>query len=161
MSNPIRPLLLILMTAISAGTVVAQQNQTPSAPPQSLSPKQQITGFYATCKNGTGGNGLREMLSANPIVKAEDVNRVAAAFEQLLGQMGGFLDFDFLHENQISERVVVIRCAAHFERQPFVNEFTFYDPGKGNWRLIHLRYDANPASMFSENNQQSEAGAGR
>ena len=53
-----------------------------------------------------------------------------------------------------SDRTVVIRCSAHFERQPFVNEFTFYDAGAG-WRLVHLRYDANLATMFTEDLKES------
>ena len=119
-------------------------------PAPKLSPKQQITGFYAMCKQNRGGEGLREMLSSNPVVQEGDVLRVADAFANLISQMGGFIDFQILREIEVSPRVQIVRCISNFERQPFVNEFTFYDPGDGEWRLVHLRYDANLATMFQE-----------
>ena len=119
-------------------------------PAPKLSPKQQITGFYAMCKQNRGGEGLREMLSSNPVVQEGDVLRVADAFANLISQMGGFVDFQILREIEIAPRVQIVRCISNFERQPFVNEFTFYDPGDGEWRLVHLRYDANLATMFQE-----------
>lgn len=128
----------------------AEATATPARSGPSLSPKQQVTGFYAMCKQGKGGEGLREMLSTNPVVQAGDVQRVADAFAQMISQMGGFVDFKIAKETELSERTLVLRCVAHFERQPFVNEFTFYDPGSGDWRLVHLRYDANLATMFQE-----------
>jgi len=137
------PLALVAATLPALLSAQAQQGSS------NLSPKQQITGFYATCKNGEGGKGLRELLSTNPVVKAGDVDRVAQSFEGLLNQMGKFLDFNISREKLISDRTVIIRCVAHFERQPFVNEFTFYDSGD-QWRLVHLRYDANLATMFSD-----------
>lgn len=153
-----RSLFLTLLVTGITSAAVAQQN--PEAAPN-LSPKQQINGFYATCKSGAAGTGLREMLSANPHVKPEDIDGLAAAFEQLLDQMGGFIDFEVIREKEITDRIVVISCAAHFERQPFMNEFTFYDPGKGSWRLVHLRYDKNLATMFSDENREEQATDGR
>lgn len=143
----------------AAGPVNAQEAAAPTPqaeaeaaprPASKLSPKQQITGFYAMCKQGRGGEGLTEMLSTNPVVKPDDVQKVAGAFSQLIEQMGAFVDFKVVKETEISERTQVVRCVAHFDRQPFVNEFTFYDPGSGDWRLVHLRYDANLATMFQE-----------
>ena len=151
---PFNLVRFLLITGIAVTGFIAGASAQQAA--AKLSPKQQITGFYAACKNGEGGKGLREMLSANPVVKPDDVNRVAAAFEQLLSQMGGFLDFNILREKQISDRTVIVRCAAHFERQPFMNEFTFYDAGKG-WLLVHLRYDANLATMFGEDMRTPES----
>lgn len=132
------------------------QEQKPAAPAEAvrpapkLSPKQQVTGFYAMCKQDRGGEGLKEMLLSNPVVQESDVTQVATAFSQRITEMGGFVDFKIVREQSITERVIVVRCVAHFERQPFTNEFTFYDPGAGEWRLVHLRYDANLATMFQE-----------
>lgn len=143
------PLALVAASLLTFSTAQAQQAGA------NLSPKQQITGFYATCKNGEGGKGLRELLSTNPAVKPADVDQVARGFEGLLSQMGKFLDFNISREKVISDRTVVIRCIAHFERQPFVNEFTFYDSGD-KWRLVHLRYDANLATMFADELREPE-----
>lgn len=132
-------------------------NDLVARPAPKLSPKQQITGFYAMCKQERGGEGLREMLSSNPVVQEGDVLRVADAFANLISQMGGFVDFKILRETEISPRIQIIRCISNFERQPFVNEFTFYDPGEGEWRLVHLRYDANLATMFQEELQDRAA----
>ncbi|MCB1229663.1 MAG: hypothetical protein KDN19_05325 [Verrucomicrobiae bacterium] len=159
------PLAVALLLG-SAATVNAQNQEAPAAaesparPAPKLSPKQQITGFYAMCKQGRGGEGLREMLSSNPVVKAEDVQKVADAFAQMISQMGAFIDFKIVKETEISERTLVLRSVAHFERQPFVNEFTFYDPGSGDWRLVHLRYDANLATMFQDEIRNSSSGGG-
>jgi len=109
-----------------------------------------VTAFYAKCKQGAAGEGLREILETNPVVKEDDVKRVADAFSEMVQTMGQFVDFAIVKETVVSERTQVLRCLAHFERQPFVNEFTFYDPGNGEWRLVHLRYDANLATMFQE-----------
>lgn len=141
--------------ALATASLFATPRAEAQQPAANLSPKQQITGFYATCKNGEGGKGLREMLSTNPVVKPGDVDRVAQAFEGMLTQMGKFLDFNINREKLISDRTVIIRCVAHFERQPFVNEFTFYDAGD-SWRLVHLRYDANLATMFADELRESE-----
>lgn len=142
---------IFAVLALSTMTALAQETPPVSAAPaKALSPKQQITGFYALCKDNRAAEGLEEMLSSNPVVQGNDVTRVAQAFGQLVSQMGPFVDFEFNKETQISKRTVVIRCIAHFERQPFTNEYTFYDPGNGDWRLVHLRYDANLASMFLE-----------
>jgi hypothetical protein len=124
---------------------VAAQRQAPKTPPL-----QQITSFYAACKTGEAGKGLQELLLGNPVTQEADAQRVANAFSQLIGQMGGFVDFEVIKETAISKRSQVVRCVAHLERQPFVNEFTFYDPGNGDWRLVHLRYDANLATMFQD-----------
>ena len=139
----------LFLAAIACALPFSAFAQQPAPAPSNLSPKQQITGFYSTCKNGEGGKGLLELLSANPTVNNQDAQQVAQAFDQLLTQLGKFLDFNFMKETQISDRTVIIRCAAHFEQQPFVNEFTFYDGGNG-WRLVHLRYDKNLATMFEE-----------
>jgi hypothetical protein len=122
----------------------------PGAPGVMLTPKQQITGFYAMCKQNRGGEGLQEILSTNPVVQSSDIQRVAQSFEEMIVKMGGFLDFEILKETRLSERVVVVRCVAHFEKQPFINEFTFFDAGAGDWRLVYLKYDANLATMFIE-----------
>ncbi|NNE92852.1 MAG: hypothetical protein HKN23_14505 [Verrucomicrobiales bacterium] len=120
------------------------------APAKALSPKQQIVGFYAKCKDGRSAEALKEILMGNPDVQELNANQVATAFGQLVSQMGGFIDFDIARETEVSKRTIVIRCVAHFEKQPFVNEFTFYDPGSDDWRVIHVRYDKNMATMFSE-----------
>ena len=152
-------LLTLIFAAIApAGANAQQQPEKPAqpaaaaapAPAPKLTPKQQITSFYSTCKQGRGGEGLMEMLSGNPVVKKEDVQRVADAFQQMIAEMGAFVDFGISKETKVSDRVQVVRCVAHFERQPFINEFTFYDPGAGQWRLVHLRYDANLATMFGD-----------
>lgn len=159
-------LLTVSMTALLllAALPVAAQDQPAAGEPATsapkLSPKQQITGFYAMCKQGRGGEGLREMLSSNPVVKPEDVQQVADAFAQMISQMGGFIDFKIVREIEVSNRSLVVRSVAHFERQPFVNEFTFYDPGSGDWRLVHLRYDANLATMFQEDVRAATSGGG-
>lgn len=126
-------------------TAIAPLRQAPKTPPL-----QQITSFYAACKTGEAGKGLQDLLLGNPVTQEADALRVANAFSQLIGQMGGFVDFEIIKESTISKRTQVVRCVAHLERQPFVNEFTFYDPGNGDWRLVHLRYDANLATMFQE-----------
>jgi len=109
---------------------------------------QQVVSFYATVNEGYGAEGMREMLSTNPVVQPADTERVANAFAGLMAQMGRYLDFEILLEREISSRVRVMKTVANFEKQPFVNEFTFYDPGNGEWRLVHLRYDSNVATMF-------------
>jgi len=126
-------------------TATAPLRQAPKTPPL-----QQITSFYAACKTGEAGKGLQDLLLGNPVTQEADALRVANAFSQLIGQMGGFVHFEIIKESTISKRTQVVRCVAHLERQPFVNEFTFYDPGNGDWRLVHLRYDANLATMFQE-----------
>jgi len=151
--NPIRNFYLAVAIAATfvISPVFAQDKGTVAPPPaKALSPKQQIVGFYALCKEGRAAEGLQEMLSSNPVVQPANVAQVANAFGQLVSQMGAFVDYELTRETQISKRTLVIRCVSHFERQPFVNEFTFYDPGSGDWRLVHLRYDANLASMFLE-----------
>jgi hypothetical protein len=122
----------------------------PAVPAPKRTPQQQVMAFYAMCKQDLAGQGLNEILSGNPVVKPEDVKRVADGFSQLTSQMGKFIDFKTVRETAVTERTQVLRCVAHFDRQPFVNEFTFYDPGNGDWRLVHLRYDGNLATMFQE-----------
>ena len=133
--------LSILATAVAFG-------QDAAPPKKAETPKQQVNGFYAKCADNRAAEGLSDMLASNPVVQGNDVTRVAQAFGQLVSQMGKYVDYELVKETKVSERTVVIRCVSHFERQPFTNEFTFYDPGKGDWRLVHLKYDANLASMF-------------
>ena len=160
MKSTVLPTLFALLLL---GAPLQAQDQNPPAAPAAparpapkLTPKQQITSFYAMCKQDRGGEGLQEMLSSNPVVQENDVQRVATAFAELIKQMGGFIDFKIIKEAKLSDRAQVVRCIAHFERQPFVNEFTFYDPGSGEWRLVHLRYDANLATMFQEDVRVAE-----
>ena len=147
-------LLAAVITLLLAGNLsLFAQDQKPAdeaRPAPKLSPKQQVTGFYAMCKQNRAGEGLKEMLLSNPVVQESDVQQVTDAFSQRIAGMGGFVDFKIVKELSITERVLIVRCIAHFERQPFTNEFTFYDPGAGEWRLVHLRYDANLATMFQE-----------
>ncbi|MCB1077439.1 MAG: hypothetical protein KDM64_06380 [Verrucomicrobiae bacterium] len=158
-----KPILAFsLSLALLGGGLASAQNE--AAPPANpdvvtlparttaskLTPKQQVTGFYALCKQGKAGDALGEILNTNPNVKSEDVAKVSQAFSQMTETMGAFLDYKIIRETALSDRVQVIRCVAHFEKQPFVNEFTFYDAGNGEWRYLHLKYDANPATMFQE-----------
>lgn len=126
----------------------AAVREVPGEPHESLTPKQQITGFYAMCKQNRGGEGLQEMLSTNPVVQSTDIQRVAQVFEEMIVKMGEFRDFKILKETPLSDRIVVVRCVAHFEKQPFINEFTFYNSSAQDWRLVYLKYDANLATMF-------------
>jgi len=116
---------------------------------KNLSPKQQIDEFYALCKQDRSADALKKALSVSEMVKPEDSEKVAAAFANMVKGMGEFLDFEIIREFSITKRTVVIRCVAHYTRQPFVNEFTYYNPEAGGWRMVHLRYDANPATMFT------------
>lgn len=157
--------LLVLATGLitSLGQNAAQPAPAPAAPaapsPADIArgagvatgdPEAQVSAFYAKCKEGKAAEGLEAILSTNPVVKAEDVKRVAEAFSAMVATMGAFVDFEIVRGSPVGKRTTVLRCVAHFERQPFVNEFTFYDPGTGGWRLVHLRYDANLATMFQE-----------
>ena len=120
-------------------------------------PESQISAFYAKCREDKAAEGLEAILSTNPVVKAEDVKRVAEAFSGMVATMGKFVDYEIIRGSNVGKRTQVLRCVAHFERQPFVNEFTFYDPGEGGWRLVHLRYDANLATMFQEDVRRDTA----
>lgn len=149
--------LFPLVAAIVALASVAQaQTPAPAPPPQvarvsgSLMPKQQITGFYGLCKSGKSGEGIRELLSSNPALKPEDLDAVSKQFETMISAMGTFLDFEIIKETTPTDRVAILSCVAHFQTQPFLQEFTFYDTGGGDWRLLHVRYDANIATMFSD-----------
>jgi len=122
-----------------------------------IDPEQQVAGFYRKCAQGAAGDGLRDLLKTNPVVKEDDVKRVSDAFSEMVKTMGAFVDFELIRGRNFGKRTQVLRCVAHFERQPFVNEFTFYDPGDGDWRLVHLRYDANLATMFLEDLQRDAA----
>ncbi len=137
---------ILAIVAFATLPVFAQETAAPAKKAQT--PKQQVTSFYAMCKQERAAEGLQEMLSSNPVVQGTEVTKVAQGFGQLVSQMGKFVDFEIAKEIQISKRTLIVRCISHFERQPFTNEFTFYDPGNGDWRLVHLRYDANLASMF-------------
>ncbi len=151
-----RFILPAAIVAVLMATATAQAQQeapaaapaAPTAPGPKLSPEQQVTAFYAACKANAVGSGLEEMLKANPFVKEEDLSQIKAGFERLVIPMGAFIDFEILKKDEISKRTVNVRCVAHFQKQPFVNEFMFYDPGNGEWRLVHLRYDSNVATMF-------------
>ena len=113
------------------------------------SPKQQLRDFYALCKQGKPADGLIAALSKSKSIKPADAQRVADAFAQMVKGMGTLVGFEIIKETPVSKRLVVLRCVAHFAEQPFVNEFTFYNPGGNEWRMIHLRYDANIATMFA------------
>ncbi len=111
-------------------------------------PKTQVADFYTLCKQGKASEALEKALANSEMVKPEDSKRVAEAFAQMVSTMGSFIDYEITREANVTKRSVVLRCVAHYANQPFVNEFTFYDPGSNGWRLVHLRYDANPATMF-------------
>ncbi len=113
-----------------------------------LSPEQQVDRFYALCKEGRAADALEQVLAASGTVKPEDSKKVAEAFANRVLGMGEFLDFEITRLTNITKRVIVIRCVGHFKQQPFVNEFTFYNSGSNDWHIVHLRYDANPATMF-------------
>lgn len=158
--------LLALATGLipSFGQEAAQPAAAPSpadivrgAIGTAADPESQVSAFYAKCKEGKAAEGLEAILSTNPVVKAEDVKRVAEAFSGMVATMGAFVDFEIVRGSSVGKRTQVLRCVAHFERQPFVNEFTFYDPGTGGWRLVHLRYDANLATMFQEDVRRDSA----
>jgi|GEM_PF-4298556 len=114
---------------------------------QGPNPQKQVEDFYKLCEQGKANEALEAALSTSETVKEADAKRVAAAFGQMVGTMGDFLDYEIVNEVAVTKRVTVLRCVAHFDKQPFVNEFTFFNPGDG-WRIVHLRYDANPATMF-------------
>ncbi len=147
------PLVAIL---VALAAIAEAQTPAPAPPPQvapaggSLMPKQQITGFYGLCKSGKSGEGIRELLSSNPALKPEDLDAVSKQFETMISAMGTFLDFEITKETSPTIRVAILSCIAHFQTQPFLQEFTFYDAGGGDWRLLHVRYDANIATMFSD-----------
>lgn len=149
---PLRPpgLLLAAATLLLLGSAPALQAQGPS-------PQQQIEDFYTLCKQGKSGEALEAALSSSATVKEEDAKRVADSFEKIVSTMGEFVDYEIIREINPTKRVTVLRCAVHFENQPFLNEFTFYNPGDG-WRVIHLRYDANPATMFQRELAETNAG---
>lgn len=162
------PALLLSQEAETAAPASEERNDSVSPPPMKLppvpappavtkprplvkaTPMQQVVGFYATVNGGYGAEGLRELLATNPVIQPADTERVANAFAGLMAKMGRYIDFEILEESEISSRVRIMKTVANFETQPFVNEFTFYDPGDGHWRLVHLRYDPNVATMFSE-----------
>ena len=91
----------LFLAAIACALPFSALSQQPASAPSNLTPKQQITGFYATCKNGEGGKGLLELLSANPTVNEQDAQQVAQAFSEMLTQLGKFLDFNFMKETLI------------------------------------------------------------
>lgn len=139
---PALALSLLFTVWFSSGNLHGQDGK-------GLTPKQLVGSFYALCKEGRAAEALKKALSASSTLKPEDGNKVAAAFAEMIQGMGSFLDYEITRETQITKRTVVIRCMAHFQKQPFMSEFTFYNPGENDWRMIHLRYDANVATMFA------------
>ena len=113
---------IFAVLALSTMTALAQETPAaPAAPAKALSPKQQITGFYALCKDNRAAEGLQEMLASNPVVQGNDVTRVAQAFGQLVSQMGPFVDFEFDKETrqmtlmEIAENTTLEEVKAHTE----------------------------------------------
>ena len=129
-----------------------QESAEPEAPRAIIKqkPKAQVISFFAALNENNAVDGMVEMLLANPTTQRTDAQAVANTFVSRMAQMGQFIDFEILAEKSISDRVRVVKTVANFENQPFVIEFTFYDPASGHWRLAHLRYDWNFATMFLE-----------
>jgi len=144
MNTSKNPVLLIAAIGLATASFLS----FPVSAQETGDPKAQIDAFYTLCKQGKSAEALEKALSNSETVKPEDSKRVAEAFAQMVAGMGSFIDYEITRETKITKRTVVLRCVAHFGNQPFVNEFTYYDPGSNGWRLIHLRYDANPATMF-------------
>ncbi len=116
---------------------------------KNLTPEQQVEQFYALCKEGRAADALVQVLATSGTAKPEDSKKVADAFASRVNGMGMLLDFQIARNTVITKRVMVMRCVGHFKQQPFVTEFTFYNSGDNEWHVIHLRYDANPATMFA------------
>ena len=136
--------LIIAIASISLVTTQSLQAQNG----KKISPEEQIANFYALCKEGRAADAMVKALSTSEKIKPEDSKKVADAFAKLVSGMGKLVDYEIIRMTNITKRVVVIRCAGHYSEQPFVNEFTFYNPGNNDWRVMHMRYDGNPATMF-------------
>ena len=147
MKNLTSKILALSFGIVSLAIISPTQTQAQAA--KGLSPQEQVKEFYAICKEGRAADALKKALSVSGSVKPEDSAKVAEAFSNMVKGMGNFLDYEITQEFNLTQRTVIIRCTAHYKQQPFVNEFTYYNPGNNDWRMVHLRYDANLATMFA------------
>ncbi|MFT5466725.1 MAG: hypothetical protein ACI8UO_001825 [Verrucomicrobiales bacterium] len=122
-----------------------------------LMPKQYIANFYqsfaderAEPNTNKARNGLLALLTSNDSLTARGIEQIAGAIQGPLGTVGEFIDYKVAGEEDVTDRIQVIRVIAHFTNQPFMNEFTFYKKEDGYWGLVNLRYDANLATMFND-----------
>lgn len=140
---------IIALSLAIASLAIISPTATHAQDAKGLSPQEQVKEFYALCKEGRSADALKKALSVSGSVKPQDSDKVALAFSNMVRGMGDFLDYEITQEFNLTKRTVVIRCTVHYKEQPFVNEFTYYNPGNNDWRMIHLRYDANIATMFA------------